>query len=53
LNEELSIDANLRYHWINDSEYSDVQTTDGTTLGSSKLFTIGVGVNWFFPLKKP
>ena len=53
LNEELSIDANLRYHWINDSEYSDVQTTDGTTLGSSKLFTIGVGVNWFFALTKP
>ncbi len=22
LNEELSLDANLRYHWINDSEYS-------------------------------
>jgi opacity protein-like surface antigen len=53
LNEELSIDANLRYHWINDSEYSDVATTDGTYLGSSKLFTVGVGVNWFFPLKKP
>jgi len=53
LNEELSIDANLRYHWINDSEYSDVATTDGTYLGSSKLFTIGVGINWFFPLKKP
>ena len=53
LSEELSIDASLRYHWINDSEYSDVATTDGTYLGSSKLFTIGVGVNWFFPLKKP
>ena len=53
LNEELSIDANLRYHWINDSEYSDVPTTDGTYLGSSKLFTLGVGVNWFFPLRKP
>lgn len=53
LNEELSIDANLRYHWINDSEYSDVQTTDGTYLGSSKILSIGVGVNWFFPLKKP
>jgi opacity protein-like surface antigen len=53
LNEELSIDANLRYHWINDSEYSDVPTSDGTYLGSSKIFSIGVGVNWFFPLKKP
>lgn len=52
LNEELSIDANLRYHWINDSEYSDVPTTDGTYLGSSKIFSIGVGVNWFFPLYK-
>jgi opacity protein-like surface antigen len=53
LNEELSVDANLRYHWINDSEYSDVSTTDGTELGSSKIFTIGVGVNWFFVLPQP
>jgi opacity protein-like surface antigen len=50
LQDELSLDINLRYHWINDSEYSDVPTSDGTSLGSSKLFTIGVGVNWFFSL---
>ena len=50
LQDELSLDLNLRYCLINDSEYSDVPTSDGTSLGSSKLFSIGVGVNWFFAL---
>jgi len=53
LNEELYLDVNLRYHWINDSEYSDVETSDGTSLGNSRLLSLGVGVNWFFPLTKP
>lgn len=53
LNEELSVDVVIRYHWINDSEYSDVTTTDGTTLANSRLLSLGVGVNWFFSLPKP
>lgn len=52
LNEELSVDVVIRYHWINDSEYSDVTTTEGTSLANSRLLSLGVGVNWFFPMKK-
>jgi opacity protein-like surface antigen len=53
LNEELSVDVVIRYHWINDSEYSGATTTEGTSLANSRLLSIGVGVNWFFPMKKP
>ena len=49
LNEELSVDANVRYHWINDSEY--VNYGSGNSIANSRLLSIGVGVNWFFPLK--
>ena len=49
LNEELSVDANVRYHWINDSEY--VNFGSGNSIANSRLLSIGVGVNWFFPLK--
>jgi hypothetical protein len=53
LNEKLSVDVVIRYHWINDSEYSGATTTEGTSLANSRLLSIGVGVNWFFPMKKP
>ncbi|MFI5236535.1 MAG: outer membrane beta-barrel protein [Ignavibacteriales bacterium] len=53
LDKELLLDVNVRYHWINDSEYSDVPTSDGTSLGNSRLLSFGVGVNWFFALPKP
>ncbi len=48
LNEELSIDANLRYHWIRDSEYLNYGS--GNSIANSRLLTLGIGVNWFFPL---
>ncbi len=53
LQADLSLDINVRYHWINDSEYSDITTTDGTSLANSRLLSLGVGVNWFFTLPKP
>ena len=53
LQEELSLDVNVRYNWINDSEYSGVTTTNGTSLANSRYLSLGVGVNWFFPLTKP
>jgi hypothetical protein len=49
LNEELSIDANVRYHWIRDSEYLNYGS--GNSIANSRLLSIGVGANWFFPLK--
>ncbi|MCW8803457.1 MAG: porin family protein [Ignavibacteriaceae bacterium] len=52
LQEQLSLDVNVRYNWINDSEYSNVTTTNGTSLANSRYLSLGVGVNWFFPLKK-
>jgi len=53
LQEELLLDVNVRYNWINDSEYSNVPTTNGTSLANSRYLSLGVGVNWFFPLTKP
>ena len=50
LQKELSLDVNVRYNWINDSEYSGVTTTNGTSLANSRYLSLGVGVNWFFPL---
>jgi outer membrane protein W len=47
LNKELSLDVNVRYHWVNDSEYIDYE---GTSIANSRLLTFGVGVNWFFSL---
>jgi opacity protein-like surface antigen len=47
LNKELSLDVNVRYHWVNDSEYIDYE---GTSVANSRLLTLGVGVNWFFAL---
>jgi opacity protein-like surface antigen len=47
LNKELSLDVNVRYHWVNDSEYIDYE---GTSIANSRLLTLGVGVNWFFTL---
>ncbi len=47
LNKELLLDVNVRYHWVNDSEYIDYE---GTSIANSRLLTLGVGVNWFFAL---
>lgn len=49
LNEELSLDANIRYHWVRDSEYLNYGS--GNSIANSRLLSIGIGVNWFFPLK--
>jgi hypothetical protein len=49
LNEELSLDVNVRYHWVQDSEYIDYE---GSSIANSRLLSLGVGVNWFFPLAK-
>ena len=47
-NKELSLDVNVRYHWIQDSEYLNYGS--GNSLGNSRILSLGVGVNWFFPL---
>ncbi|MEJ2103535.1 MAG: outer membrane beta-barrel protein [Ignavibacteriaceae bacterium] len=47
-NKELSLDVNIRYHWIQDSEYLNYDS--GNSLGNSRILSLGVGVNWFFPL---
>lgn len=49
LKEELSLDVNVRYHWVQDSEYIDYQ---GTAIANSQAITFGVGVNWFFHLEQ-
>jgi opacity protein-like surface antigen len=49
LNKELSVDANVRYHWVRDSEY--VNYGSGNSIANSRVLSIGIGVNWFFPLK--
>ena len=46
-NKELSLDVNIRYHWIRDSEYINYA---GSSIANSRLLSLGVGVNWFFPL---
>jgi len=50
LKEELLLDVNIRYHWVQDSEYIDYE---GSSIANSRLISFGVGVNWFFPLIKP
>ena len=50
LNTELSLDVNVRYHWIRDSEYLNYGS--GNSIANSRLLSLGVGVNWFFPLKQ-
>lgn len=49
-NDELSLDLNIRYHWIQDSEYLNFQFGSSSTVATSQLLTFGAGVNWFFPL---
>lgn len=46
-NKEISLDVNIRYHWIQDSEYINYT---GSSIANSRLLTLGVGVNWFFAL---
>ena len=48
LNKELSLDVNVRYHWIRDSEYLNYGS--GNSIANSRLLSLGVGINWFFPL---
>jgi len=47
LQNDLSLDVNVRYHWVQDSEYINYQ---GSSIANSQAITIGVGANWFFPL---
>jgi len=47
LKDDISLDVNVRYNWINDSEYINYS---GTAIANSQAITFGVGVNWFFPL---
>lgn len=48
LNEELSLDLNVRYHWVRDSEYLNYGS--GSSIANSRLISLGLGVNWYFPL---
>ena len=48
LNKELSLDANIRYHWIRDSQYLNYGS--GNSIANSKLLSVGIGANWFFSL---
>lgn len=48
-NKEISLDVSIRYHWIQDSEFSKYE---GTAIANSRLISLGVGVNWFFPLEE-
>jgi len=47
INEELNIDFNVRYTFVQDSEYLDL---GGTSVATSQMLLLGVGLNWFFPL---
>ena len=49
LNKELSLDLNVRYHWIRDSEY--LSYGSGNSLANSRLISLGIGLNWFFTLE--
>ena len=48
LNDELNFDFNVRYHFIQDSEYLNLEDTIAAT--TSQVLMLGLGVNWFFPL---
>jgi len=48
LNEELLLDVNVQYHWVQDSEYINYE---GSAIANSRLLSIGAGINWFFPMK--
>ena len=48
LNDELNFDFNVRYHFIQDSEYLNLENTIAAT--TSQVLMLGLGVNWFFPL---
>ena len=47
LSEGFNLDANLRYTFIQDSEYLNFGTT---SISHSQLLLFGIGLNWFFPL---
>ncbi|UCH65186.1 MAG: outer membrane beta-barrel protein [Ignavibacterium sp.] len=47
LSEELNLDVNIRYTFVQDSEYLNL---GNTTLSHSQVLLFGVGINWFFPL---
>ncbi|RKY99736.1 MAG: hypothetical protein DRQ13_01745 [Ignavibacteriae bacterium] len=49
LNDELNFDFNVRYHFVRDSEYLNIENTVAAT--TSQMLTIGLGVSWFFPLE--
>ena len=48
LNDELNFDLSVRYHFIQDSEYLNLENTIAAT--TSQVLMLGLGVNWFFPL---
>ena len=48
LNEEINFDFSVRYHFIQDSEYLNLENTIAAT--TSQVLMLGLGVNWFFPL---
>ena len=49
LDKDLSLDLNLRYHWVRDSEYLNYGS--GNPIANSRLISLGVGVNWYFSLE--
>jgi opacity protein-like surface antigen len=47
LSEGLNLDANLRYTFIQDSEYLNL---GNNSLSTSQVILFGIGINWFFSL---
>jgi len=47
LKEDLNFDINVRYTFIQDSEYLNL---GNSTISSSQMLMFGLGVNWFFTL---
>jgi outer membrane protein W len=51
VSEEVSVDANVRYHFVKSSETINVNYYTGEqTVGSSHFLTVAVGANWNFNL---
>ena len=47
LSEGLNLDGNIRYTFVQDSEYLNL---GNSSLSHSQVLLFGIGLNWFFPL---
>jgi hypothetical protein len=51
INKEISVDANIRYHFVRNNETINVNYYTGEeSVGSNHFLTIGIGANWNFDL---